>query len=66
MQIKPIKAFQGKGQGALPLREWPCHPFSSTGLRVNFSCLSHNAADTAGRYLCQFKISLLRVEYEAL
>ena len=32
MQIKPIKACQGKGQGTLPVREWPCHPFSSTGL----------------------------------
>ena len=30
---KPIKACQGKGRGALPLREWPCGPFSSTGLR---------------------------------
>ena len=33
MQIKPIKAWQGKGQHALPLREWLCCPFSSTGLR---------------------------------
>ena len=32
MQIKPIKACQGKGPGTLLLREWPCHPFSSTGL----------------------------------
>ena len=32
MQIKPIKACQGKPRGPLPLREWPCHPFSSTGL----------------------------------
>ena len=32
MQIKPIKACQGKGWGALPLREWLSHPFSSTGL----------------------------------
>ena len=32
MQIKPIKACQGKGQGTLPSREWPCCPFSSTGL----------------------------------
>ena len=33
MQIKPIKACQGKGWGALPLRECtPCYPFSSTGL----------------------------------
>ena len=31
-QIKTIKACQGKGQGTLHLREWPCHPFSSTGL----------------------------------
>ena len=29
---KAIKACQGKGRGALPLREWLCHPFSSTGL----------------------------------
>ena len=32
VQIKPIKACQGKGQGALPLREWLFSPFSSTGL----------------------------------
>ena len=32
MQNKSIKACQGKGQGTLPLREWLCHPFSSTGL----------------------------------
>ena len=32
MQIKPIKACQGKGWAALPLREWPCCSFSSTGL----------------------------------
>ena len=31
MQIKPIKACQGRW-GALLLREWPCHPFYSTGL----------------------------------
>ena len=29
---KAIKTCQGKGQGILPLREWPCLPFSSTGL----------------------------------
>ena len=29
---KAIKACQGKGRGALPLREWLCRPFSSTGL----------------------------------
>ena len=28
---KTIKACQGKGPGALLLREWPCHPSSSTG-----------------------------------
>ena len=32
MQIKPIKACQGKGRGTLPWRDWPCCPFSSTGL----------------------------------
>ena len=32
MQIKPIKACQGKGWGALPLREWTFHPSSSRGL----------------------------------
>ena len=32
MQIKPIQACQDKGQCTLPLREWLCHPFSSTGL----------------------------------
>ena len=32
MQIKPIKACQGKGWGTLPLREWLCCPSSSTGL----------------------------------
>ena len=31
MQIKPIKACQGKGRGTLPWRDWPCCPFSSTG-----------------------------------
>ena len=29
---KAIKACQGRDRGALPLREWLCHPFSSTGL----------------------------------
>ena len=29
---KAIKDCQGKGQGALLLRQWPCCPFSSTGL----------------------------------
>ena len=33
---KAIKACQGKGQGALPLREWPCSPFSSTGSLCEF------------------------------
>ena len=49
MQIKLIKACRGKDRGALLLREWPCCPFSSTGLvvHVNLSHLSHNAADTA-------------------
>ena len=28
---KAIKACQGKGQGTLLLREWPCCPFFSTG-----------------------------------
>ena len=28
---KTIKACQGKGRGALLLREWPCCPFFSTG-----------------------------------
>ena len=32
MQIKSIKACQGKGRGTLPLREWLCYPCSSTGL----------------------------------
>ena len=43
----------GKGPGALLLREWPCCPFSSTGLSSpceNLSCLSHNATDTACRW----------------
>ena len=33
MQIKPNKSMsrQGIGQSSLSLREWPCHPFSSTG-----------------------------------
>ena len=31
MQIKPVKACQGKGRGTLPLIEWLCCPFSSTG-----------------------------------
>ena len=57
---KALKACQGKGQGTLPLREWPCCPFSSTGLgslvvSVNLSHLSHSVADTqalsaAGRH----------------
>ena len=48
MQIKPIKACQGRW-GALLLREWPCCPFSSTGLSspCEFVSLSHNAANTA-------------------
>ena len=32
MQIKPIKACQGQVWGTLLLKEWPCCPFSSTGL----------------------------------
>ena len=28
---KATKACQGKGRGALPLRDWPCWPFFSTG-----------------------------------
>ena len=39
MQIKSIKACQGKGWGTLPLREWLCHPFSSTGLGSLCECV---------------------------
>ena len=41
---KAIKACPGKDQCALLLREWPCHPFSSTGLSslCKFVCRSHN------------------------
>ena len=51
MQIKPIKACQGKGPCARLVREWPCHPFSSTGLggRCEFVLSQPNAADTACR-----------------
>ena len=51
MQIKPIKAYQGKGHGALPLREWRAMPFppQDSVARVNLSRLSHNAVHTAGR-----------------
>ena len=65
MPRKAIKACQGKGQGALVLREWPRHskalspwesscavpfpPQDSVVVHVNLSHLSHNAADIAGR-----------------
>ena len=62
MQIKPIKACQGKGQGVLLLREWRRRskalslwgsgraipfPPQDSAVPVNLSRLSHNAADTA-------------------
>ena len=38
---KAIKACPGKGQDALSLREWPCHPFFSIGLLKSvWVCLS--------------------------
>ena len=53
MQIKAIKAHQGKSQGALLLSEWPAVPFppQDSVVCVNLSRLSHNAADTACRRL---------------
>ena len=66
MLIKPIKACQGKGQGTLLLRTWLRHSevlspwesghaitFLPQDLIVNLSHLSHNASDTAYRWLCQ-------------
>ena len=62
MQIKPIKACQGKGWGAPLLIEWPrcskalspwksghviCFPPQDSVVRVNLSRLSHNTTDTA-------------------
>ena len=51
---KPIKACQGKGQGALLLREWPRYSPLESGHAIPFhpqdsSPLSHNAADAAGQ-----------------
>ena len=61
---KPIKACQGKGRGALLVREWLRHskalslwesgcavpfPPQDSAVRVNLSPLSHSATDTPGR-----------------
>ena len=48
---KAIKACQGKGGGALLLREWQRHPFSSTGLNspCEFVLSQPQHTDPAGR-----------------
>ena len=53
MQIKPIKACQGKGRGTHPLREWPCHPFSSTGKMEEKGWHGHCTLHRLGS-LCEF------------
>ena len=59
MQIKPIKACQGKGLGALsPWESGHAIPFPSQDsvVYVNLSHLSHNATDTACQWPLQYSV----------
>ena len=49
LACSPLERRAEALQGTLPLKEWPCHPFSSTGLGRpwEFVSLSHNTVETA-------------------
>ena len=60
MPRKAIKACQGKGQGALPLREWPCPPSSSPDSVI---CVNLSIAARTHRSLGPGSASRLCMDY---